>query len=407
MTNLNSIAINLIVGVGSRYEKLHENGMSHFIEHMLFKGTSSRTAKNIAEDFDKLGSMFNAYTSYERTVYHIKILKENFEKSLEIISDVIQNSTFLEEELRKEKFVIEQEIAASNDNPEELISEKLKTTAFLNQPFGRPIAGTFETIKNFTQEDFKKYINKYYIPSNMYLSAAGNISHDILESVAEKLFNSNVQYSSEKIEYDKAIYSPGYHYIKQDIYQTTLYIAWPSCSYQDLKTLYIVNILSMILGGSMSSRLFQRIREELGLAYSIGSYNSSASDTGLLTIYASTSHENLPLLQDEIVNEILKISSFISETELEITKTQIRTGLCFAEEKSTYKSEQICKNYIIFNKYISMEEILNIISTITTSDVIDIARNIFAKKPTLAIIGTNPNNIDYNNLSDEIISKIK
>lgn len=400
MSNVNSVAINVIVNVGSRYEQSSEIGISHFLEHMAFKGTTTRSAKQIAEEFDSIGGHFNAYTSHEQTVYYSKILNENCYKALEILADIIQNSVFSKEEIAKEYQVILQEIAHVQDNPDELIHEKFYSSAYENQALGRSILGTHDSLAKFDREHFSNYVDKHYNAENIYLSVAGNISHEQVVEFAKKLFCSLK--NKQNSHFEKVRYTGGHSFITKDLEQTTLVLGFESVPYFNIQQLYHTQVLSLILGSGMSSRLFQQIREKLGLVYSIGSYNSSYYDSGIFGIYASTNHDKLPFLTEQLVNEIKKISTDIKDLEIDRAKVQLKTSIYMAQEESSYKSEEIGKNFAVFGKYIPTEQTIEHIMNITKQDIINIANKIFVTKPTLSIIGPKPLAIDYQELCHKL-----
>ncbi|MFU7500435.1 MAG: pitrilysin family protein [Candidatus Tisiphia sp.] len=400
MSNVNSVAINVIVNVGSRYEQSSEIGISHFLEHMAFKGTTTRSAKQIAEEFDSIGGHFNAYTSHEQTVYYSKILNENCYKALEILADIIQNSVFSKEEIAKEYQVILQEIAHVQDNPDELIHEKFYSSAYENQALGRSILGTHDSLAKFDREHFSNYVDKHYNAENIYLSVAGNISHEQVVEFAKKLFCSLK--NKQNSHFEKVRYTGGHSFITKDLEQTTLVLGFESVPYFNIQQLYHTQVLSLTLGSGMSSRLFQQIREKLGLAYSIGSYNNSYYDSGIFGIYASTNHDKLPFLAEQLVNEIKKISTDIKDSEIDRAKVQLKTSIYIAQEESSYKSEEIGKNFAVFGKYIPTEQTIEYIMNITKQDIINIANKIFVTKPTLSIIGPKPLAIDYQELCHKL-----
>ncbi|WP_342278844.1 pitrilysin family protein [Candidatus Tisiphia endosymbiont of Myopa tessellatipennis] len=400
MSNVNSVAINVIVNVGSRYEQSSEIGISHFLEHMAFKGTTTRSAKQIAEEFDSIGGHFNAYTSHEQTVYYSKILNENCYKALEILADIIQNSVFSKEEIAKEYQVILQEIAHVQDNPDELIHEKFYSSAYENQALGRSILGTHDSLAKFDREHFSNYVDKHYNAENIYLSVAGNISHEQVVEFAKKLFCSLK--NKQNSHFEKVRYTGGHSFITKDLEQTTLVLGFESVPYFNIQQLYHTQVLSLILGSGMSSRLFQQIREKLGLVYSIGSYNNSYYDSGIFGIYASTNHDKLPFLAEQLVNEIKKISTDIKDSEIDRAKVQLKTSIYIAQEESSYKSEEIGKNFAVFGKYIPTEQTIEYIMNITKQDIINIANKIFVTKPTLSIIGPKPLAIDYQELCHKL-----
>lgn len=400
-----SVAISLIIKVGSRFETLDEAGISHFLEHMAFKGTSKRSARTIAEEFDSMGGNFNAYTGKEQTVYFAKVLNNNFSKALEIIADIIQNSQFNQEDIAKELQVILQEIAATYDNPDELVYEEFYRAAFADQSLGRSILGSKKTLEQFCKNDFLNFLNKYYVPNNMFLSIAGNIEHNFAVEVASKQFSllPHIQNSHETVE--SATYTPSFKFIDRDLEQTTVILGFKSIAYTNIQEFYQAQILSLIFGGGISSRLFQQIRENLGLAYSVGAANSAYYDVGLFCIHASTSHDKVKFLIDNLVIEIKKIMKDISNIELDRAKEQIITSIYMAEEKSTYKSEEIGRNYAVLSRYYSTEELINRISATSVDEMIQIANKIFSTTPTLIILGqTNIDESDYQSLCSSLVS---
>ena len=310
MPYVNSVAINLIAKVGARYEKTEEEGISHFLEHMAFKGTKTRTAKQIAEEFDSIGGHFNAYTGHENTVYYVRVLSENCDQALNILADIIQNSIFADEQIAKEYQVIMQEIAHHQDNPDDLIYAKFYNKVYREQPLGKSILGTAKTLATFMKEHFFNFIDKHYNAENLYLSIAGNIDHDKIVIIAEQLFSSLKR--GVKSSFIPAKYIGGNCFINKELEQTSLVLGFEGTSYINLEKLYQTHLLYIMFGSGMSSRLFQSIREKLGLAYAVGSYNSAYFDSGVFTIYASTAHDKLELLYREIKNEIIKMTEQVS-----------------------------------------------------------------------------------------------
>jgi len=393
MAEVKSVAINLITRVGSRFETLEENGISHFLEHMAFKGTNKRTAKQIAEEFDSIGGQFNAYTSKEHTVYYAKVLSENIDTAMDIISDIVQDSIFAEADIKKEYDVICQEIAQTLDDPDSLAYEKLYEVAYHNQPFGRSILGTPESISKFKAKDFKKYIDDHYYNDNLFLSLAGDVNHDKVVKFADKLFQHKA--GTSKIHLP-AKYTGGNSIIeKNNLEHSTIVMAFESVANLPKRDFYHAKILSLVLGGGMSSRLFQRIREELGLSYSTGAYHGSYNDTGLFSLYAGTSHENLAQVAKVLSEEMEKICSNVNEEELARTKAQIKASIVMAEEKSAYKSEEIGKNYAIFGEYEPPEKILEYVNNTTIKDVHKIAEKIFSSKMSLSVVTDKKDRLDF------------
>ena len=386
MEHVNSVTINVIVKVGSRYESEQESGISHFLEHMAFKGTSNRTATEIAIEFDTIGGHFNAYTSRENTVYYTKVLSQHTKQAMTILADILQNSVFSSDEITKEFNVISQEIAEVKDNPDDLVYEKFYKLAYPNQPLGRSILGTVENIAKFDKPAFTSYMSKHYTANNIVISIAGKINHDDAVHLVEQLFSSFSE--SEKRSCMTAQYKGGIEIIEKDLEQTTIALGFEGVSYSNIETFYHAQILSIIFGGGLSSRLFQKIREELGLAYSIGSWLNSYSDSGIFSIHAATDHSNVESVLDNINNEIDKIRINISEEELIRAKSQIESNIYMAEERPEYKSEEIGKNFSIFGKYFTVKEVMKIINSTQNNDLVKSAEKIFSSQPTLSIIGS-------------------
>ncbi len=401
MPYLKSVAINVIVGVGSRYEDATEEGITHFLEHMAFKGTKNRNAKKIAEEFDVIGGQFNAYTSKEHTVYYAKVLEEHVEKALDIISDIILNSEYSEEEIAKEFSVICQEIAQTQDNPDDLAYENLISQAFAGQPLGKSILGTESSIKKYQTEHFQNYINKHYNAKNIVISAAGRVDHDkFCKNILEKF---GALQSNEKIIASTSEYHSGNIFVeKKELEQSTLFLAFNSSSYKDIKEYYHTQILSLILGGGLSSRLFQVIREKHGLAYSVGSFNTAFSDNGIFSLYAGCAHEKINEVTEKMCDEINRIRIDVKEEELNRAKDQIKSCIYMAEEKTAYKSEEIGKNYSLFGKFIPIEEVLEEINNTKCSDIMKAADIIFTTKPCLSAVGTKSDLLDYENIKERL-----
>jgi predicted Zn-dependent peptidase len=385
MKEIKSVSINLIINIGSSFESESENGICHFLEHMAFKGTKLRSARDIAEEFDAIGGYFNAYTSKERTVYYAKVLSDNIDIALDIISDIIQNSEFKKEEIEKELRVISQEIAQTFDSTDDLAFDKLYEISFKDQAFGRSILGTTETISKFDTNSFNSYVKKNYTGANMFLSIAGDVDHDKAHILANKLFNNTDIGVSNN--HQNITYSSGKSLIrKSSLEQTTLVVGYESVPYINKSDFYHAQILSLILGGGMSSRLFQKIREEQGLSYSVGAYNSSYYKTGIFSLYSSMSHDNLNKVIELFDIEVNKIISSVEESELNRAKAQIKASLIMSEEKPAYKSEEIGKAYAIFGKYDDPKHIIEYVNNTTITDIKSIAQRIFSSKQTTSIV---------------------
>ncbi|MDG1436972.1 MAG: pitrilysin family protein [Rickettsiaceae bacterium] len=402
MPHVNSVSVNVIVTVGSRHETLEESGISHFLEHMAFKGTKERSAIDIAKEFDSIGGHFNAYTSREQTVYYTKVLNTHTKQALDILADILLNSTFNEEDIKKEFGVISQEIASGNDSPDDLAHEKFYELAYGEHPLGRSILGTKENIAQFNKASFQQYMAKHYNASNVFISMAGKIEHDEAIDLAEQFFAKLPESKPES--YVPAKYIGGYAFKEKELEQTTIILGFESVSYKNTEEFYHVQILSIILGGGLSSRLFQKIREDLGLAYSVGSWASAFSDSGIFSIGASADHADVAVLLENIIMEINKIKNHINDEELVRAKAQIESNIYMAEEKSEYKSEEIGKNFALFGQYYSPQEVMKIVNATTISDLLSSAKKVFSSSPTLSVVGTAPKDFDFEKLKKELLT---
>src|SRR3990167_1654439 len=282
--------LGLWVQVGARYEPAALNGISHFLEHMAFKGTATRTAKQIAEEIENVGGHLNAYTSRENTAYHARVLAADVPLALELIADIIQNSTFEEQEVARERNVILQEIGQTLDTPDDIIFDYFQEIAFPNQPLGRSILGKPAIVEKISGDDLRNYINQEYTASRMVFAAAGAVTHDQIVDLCQKHFVKLPTHPTK--DYEKAMYKGGNFFEKKELEQVHLLVGFESCPYGH-PAYFPFAVFSNLLGGGMSSRLFQEVREKRGLVYSISCFNSVFRDTGIFGIYAGTSEEKV------------------------------------------------------------------------------------------------------------------
>ncbi len=382
-----SVIIEVWVDVGSRHESEEINGMAHFVEHLHFKGTKQRSAKQIAEEFDAIGGHINAYTTKEHTVYSAKVLKEFLPFAIEMLSDIIFNSIYNEEDLEKEKNVILQELAQTKDDPEDVAFENFAKNNFKNQALGRAILGTEENIKSFSREQVVNFVQKYYSASRIIISAVGNFEHQNLVNLVKTTLtpypNSNIA------NYAQAYYTGGFSYqANNELSQLHLVVGYEGVSISSDKY-YALEILSNIMGGSISSRLFQEIREKLGLVYSIGSFNQYYKDIGIFCISASTAPEQANELIMALSKEIKKIVEDISENELKRCLAQVKSAIYMSREIADNWVSLLASNYFYFNRYISKEEIWANYCKVTLEDVKNLAQEIFSvhKLITISLLG--------------------
>lgn len=397
-----TISVSVWVDVGSRHESKAQNGISHFLEHMAFKGTSTRNAKEIAEIFDAIGGHFNAGTSREFTSYYAKTLPNDVDTGLEVIADILQDSIFSPEEIENEREVILQELAMTEDTPDDIIFDHYQTAAFNDQPLGRPILGHKEFITKCDQKALNDYFKKHYTATSMVVSFAGNLSADAAFKKAEKYFHKLPNKKNGFIE--DACYHGGTYLEAKSLEQTHILIGFPGLSYHD-NNRYALELASIMLGGGMSSRLFQEIREKHGLAYSVSSFHSSYKDTGIFTIYAGISPDKAQKYCS-LVSEILKQSyDQFNEEELARAKSQIITSLRMGRESTSFLADYCGRQVLCYGKAIPMEEIIDRIHAVTTADAKNILANICSHdKPTVAAIGGIEHIPDYEQLTKELVS---
>lgn len=375
---VNSISIGLWVESGSRYENKDNNGVSHFIEHILFKGTKNRTARDIAEQIDSVGGQMNAFTSKECTCFYIKILDNHIDLAIDILQDMLFNSTFDENEIDKEKNVIIEEINMYEDAPEEIVHDLLSNTVFKKHPLSLPILGNKESINNLTKESMVDYFKKYYIPENIVISIVGNIDEENILKTLEKNFG---VWKSNKKKLANKFVSPTIKrniiYKDKDTEQLHLCLGLEGLK-QSSKNIYSLLVLNNIFGGSMSSRLFQKVREDLGIAYSIYSYPSTYKDTGIFTIYAGLNPKHLIDLSKIIINEIKEIKANIfSEEEIFKSKEQLKGNFILGLENTSSRMSSYGKSELLNNKIETPNEIINSINKVNKNSIREVIDNIF------------------------------
>jgi predicted Zn-dependent peptidase len=402
MKEIETVTFLVLVGSGARNEENHYNGMSHFLEHMAFKGTKTRTALDVAEQFDEIGGRFNAYTSRESTVYYAKVLKSDSEIAVDILLDILQNSTYLQEEVEKERQVILQEIAQTNDTPDDIIFDYFQEIAYPEQSFGRSILGTEELIKNATREKIVEYANNNHFNDNILIAAAGKIEWQDLN----KLVDSNYKgFSNLHAKYtEDVIYKGGFFAQEKDLEQVHVLYGYEGLSYKS-DDFYTMQIMSLMLGGGMSSRLFQEIREKRGLVYSVGAFSSNYSDTGLFNVYGATTPENVNEFLKVSIDEIIKATNDFTENELKRAKNQVKASIMMSLESTSSRAEKLASNINAFGRYIATSEILNKIDAIDLNMIKSLLKNTITKsKPTLCAVGKVSDMMTYDDFAKKLSS---
>ncbi len=374
---VNSVSIGIWVRVGSRNEERSNNGVSHFIEHMLFKGTKNRTAKEIANSIDKIGGQINAFTAKECTCYYAKVLDSHFDIALDVLSDMFFNSNFDAVEIEKEKGVVLEEISMYEDSPEDQVHDLFSQMVWSNNPLGMPVLGTVDSLTSLNNESILKYYNSNYIPKNIVISVVGNIKHEVAVEMIRKKFEAfHVDNKAEREEI-RPDFIPNYYIKNKDTEQIHLCVGFNSIDLSN-KSIYSLLVLNNLLGGSMSSRLFQKIREEKGLAYSVFSYPSSYHDCGLFSIYAGLKPAQVNNVTSIITEEIkLMKNKGISENELFDSKEQLKGSYTLGLESTSGRMISIGKSELLLNKIYSPSEVLEKIDHVNMDSVNDIINGVF------------------------------
>ena len=400
MPSLETASVGVWVNAGARCEQPETNGISHLLEHMAFKGTQLRSARDIAEEIEAVGGHLNAYTSREQTAYFAKVLKEDLPLAVNILGDILQNPTFDQDELMREQTVVIQEIGQAQDTPDDIIFDYFQDIAFPDQPLGRPVLGTSENVSSFTRHTLDTYMAQHYTPARMVVSAAGNIDHDQLVALTSQTFLGST--TTDDNTYEKAKYVGGHLYQPRELEQVHLLLGFNGFSYED-NDYYALQVFSTLLGGGMSSRLFQKVREERGLAYSIYSFSTSYVDGGLFGIYAGTSAESAGELIDTVCNELLDVAENIGDAETKRARAQLKSGLLMSLESTSARSEQLARQLLLFGRPLPNSEVIENIDSADPTKLSAVARRLLANGPlTVTSLGPSSNMPDYETLKNKL-----
>jgi len=383
-------SIGIWVLAGSRYETKKINGISHFIEHILFKGTKNRSSREIVYEIESIGGQINAFTAKEYTCFYVRVLDEFLQKGFDILSDLILNPVIALEEMEKEKTVIIEEINMTKEDPEEILYQSLNDLIWKNQTLSYPIIGKESTVKKIDRNKIENYMRERYIPQNIVISVAGNFEEEKLVEFVEMYFG-DWKCSNNKKDgvnfISKPVFNRGAVIKNKKVDQAHMAITFEGFGQEDEKV-YELLVLSNILGGGMSSRLFQRIREELGLVYSITSFVSTFKDAGVLIIYAGTNPKNISAVYKEIMSQLrLFLRGEILLDEVEVAKQQIKGSIIFGLENTSSRMSNMGKNMLLLNKIMELEHITKIIDSIDYTKVIDTAREVLSKEFSVAVVG--------------------
>lgn len=384
MGSVETVSVGVWVAAGSRYETAKVSGISHFLEHMVFKGTRRRDARAIAEEIEAVGGHLNAHTSREYTAFYAKVLKGDLGLAVDILADVLQNATLDDGELSRERTVILQEIMQALDTPDDIIFDRFQETAFPGQALGRPVLGAPDLIAAMTRDVLLQYKQRHYGAPRMVLAASGNVDHDHLVSLARDAFEDLPACDGEAGE--SASYRGGDHREQRDLEQVHMVLGFEGLGFRD-PDFYALSVLSTVLGGGMSSRLFQEAREARGLVYSIYSFPASYSDAGLFGIYAGTGAAEIEELVPLVCDELRKAARDVGDEEVARARAQLKAGLLMALESTSARCEQLARQLMVFNRPIPVEETVAKIDAIDATAVMGVAERMITQPPTFAALG--------------------
>lgn len=399
ITSVETVALGAWFNVGSRQEPASINGAAHFLEHMIFKGTAKRSAKDIAQEIENVGGYLNAYTGRDTTAYHARILKDDAHLAVDILSDIIQNSTFEQVEFEREQGVILQEIAQSIDTPDDIIFDYFQDKCYAGQAIGRPILGTSDIIKNMTPDHIRGYMNDHYGADQLVLSAAGHIDHDdFVDMINESFTNlkSDISFTT-----DQATYQGGDFRKVQDLEQAHLILGFESIPYTH-NDYYTMSLFTTLFGGGMSSRLFQEIREKRGLAYSVYCSGMSYSDSGQLLIYTGTAPESLGELIPALCGEITKTVQGFSAEEISRAKAQLKASLMMSLESIGARCERNARQILMFGRIINPAEIIERIDAINDAHIIAFCQSVFNSNLVVTALGPVKNLAKYEDIQNHL-----
>ncbi len=383
-------SVGVWVDAGARYETEANNGVAHMLEHMAFKGTDRRSAQDIAVEIESVGGHLNAYTSREHTAYFVRVLKEDLPLSVDILADILQRSTFEEEELARERAVVIQEIGQSEDTPDDIIFDRLQEAAYPDQPLGRSILGPAEGVANMDRQVLFDFMAEHYTANRLLLCAAGAVDHDALVKLAEGHFGSLRR--GDENPFEPGVFHGGERRDQRDLEQVHFALALPALAYDD-DDFYPLQVMSTVLGGGMSSRLFQEVREKRGLCYSIFCFASSYKECGAFTVYAGTGADQVGELVPVICNEMLRLGDDAAAEEVDRARAQLKAGTLMSLESSASRAEQLARQTLVFGRQIPVKELIERIDAVDVAAVRRVAERI-AKggngRPNLAVAAMGP-----------------
>ncbi len=385
MDHVATASVGAWVATGSRHERAAVNGVSHCLEHMAFKGTHRRDAQAIAEEIEDVGGFMNAYTSRESTAFYAKVLKEDVPLAVDIIADLINNATLDADELAREREVIVQEIHQADDTPDDVVFDHFQSTAYPDQPVGWPVMGSVEVVRNNLSRDvLADHLRNHYHPGRLVISAAGNVDHDHVVGLAKRHFADRP--TATPAPYQPAGYTGGDYREARDLEQVHLILGFQGVGFRD-PDFYSASVLSVLLGGGMSSRLFQELREKRGLAYTVHAFAAPFEDDGLFGVYAGTGEREAQELIPVMCDEIAGIADSVTDAEIERARAQFRAGLLMGLESTSNRCEQLARQMMVYGRPVPTDEMVANINAVDRDAVRRVARRLFATRPTLTALG--------------------
>lgn len=400
LPSIESVAMGVWVKSGARNERDDEHGMAHLLEHMAFKGTNKRSAFQIASEIEDVGGEINAATSVETTSFYARVLSGDVPLGLDLLSDILTELKFDPEELEREQHVILQEIGAAHDTPDDVVFDHFTETAFRHQTLGRSILGTPETVKSFTSKQLHSFMERQYGADQMVVVAAGDIKHDVFVRDVEKRLGS-FRAKAEGVIPQYAQYVGGDFREHRDLMDAQIVLGFEGRAYH-VRDFYASQILAMILGGGMSSRLFQEVREKRGLCYSVYAFHWGFSDTGLFGVHAATGQGDIAELVPVIIKELERTGESILQAELDRARAQYRAGLIMSAESASSRASQIARQLLLFGRPIAKEELMERLGALTIDRLTDLSSRLFSTKPTVTAVGPVGTLATYEAISDAL-----
>jgi len=392
MPHVRSVSIGVWLARGSRHEPQAQSGIAHFVEHMLFKGTATRSAEDIAQQIDAIGGQMDAFTAKEYASYYIKVLDEHLPLALDVLADIVMRPAFSETDIEREKKVVLEEIKMVEDTPDDLVHELFTENFWANHPLGRPILGTKETVESFTQDGLRQYFNGVYTAPNLIVAATGNIHHEQVRDLVMRTFE-GLPLTSEPITDGPPTVVPKIIIRNKELEQSHVCLGTPGYR-QDHADRYSSYVLNTILGGSMSSRLFQNVREKRGLAYAVFSGLSAYRDTGSMTIYAGCANDAVGELIDVVIAELKRMKDEpLPASELQRAKDHLKGSLMLNLESTSSRMSHLARQEIYFDRQFGLDETLEGVERVTIEDIQRVGRDLFADGALAATVLGNVNGL--------------